>query len=70
MRLAALRTGGGGGKEGELPIPCWTVSEPGPRGVELLLTFLELCLELSDLVFYYTWLVDIEAKTETTFPCC
>lgn len=34
---------------------------PGIRDVELLLMFLEVCLEFLDFAFYYTQLVDVEA---------
>ena len=42
-------------------IPYWIVNDPLARGIKLFLMVLEIRLELLDLIFYCTQLVDIKA---------
>ena len=43
-----------GAKKGNIQFYIGPTSEPLARGIELFLMFLEIYLELSGLVFYYT----------------
>ena len=54
----------------------WGFAKAHIGGIELFFTFLEVCLKLLNFVFYYTWLVDIEAafpleeEAKATFLSC